>query len=66
MSQDARDHLAERLRTHCEPALARVLTGGKSDRLTSEQAHRAAAEIARQTDAGRAPDKSSVVKETTR
>lgn len=66
MSDRARDEIAHRLVHNCEPALARALTGGKSDRLTSEQAARVAAEVARAGDQGREADRSTVIKETTR
>lgn len=46
----AAEQLAERIAQHAEPDVARRLTGGESSKVTSEQAHRKAAEIARQVE----------------
>lgn len=49
MSKESQESLAAEL-SRAEPAVARRLTGGKSDSLTSEQASKIAARIARESD----------------
>jgi hypothetical protein len=47
-NRKATEKMAAHLAEHASPAEARALTGGKSDKLTSEQAHQQAARIARE------------------
>jgi hypothetical protein len=46
----AHEELSEEIAKNAEPHVARALTSGRSTQVTSEEAHRIAAEAARQHD----------------